>query len=102
LVFSHSHQTWPLHDAPWDFWRFSQDSWHGLYNRHTGFEMVKVKHAQPAFLSPAYMSLPLVGMDRGICYMGSNCIARKVGEPEVAWEAEIDGIYDLGYNHGPT
>jgi len=101
LVFSHSHQTWPVHDAPWDFWRFSQDSWHGLYNRHTGFEMVKVKQAQPAFLSPAFMSPPFAGMDRGICYMGSNCVARKVGEPEVAWEAEMQGIYDLAYTHGP-
>jgi hypothetical protein len=98
LVLTQSHQTFPLHDAPWDFWRFSQDSWHGLYNRHTGFEIVKVAQAEPAFLSPAF---PRHGMDRGICYLGSNCIARKVGPPEVAWDAEMDGVYDLAYSHGP-
>jgi len=102
LVFTHSHQTWPLHDAPWDFWRFSQDSWHGLYNRHTGFEIVKAKHAQPAYLSPAFMSSSMYGMDRNICYLGSNCIARKVGPPEVSWEAEMQGVYDLAYSHGPV
>jgi hypothetical protein len=99
LVYTHSHQTYPLHDAPWDFWRFSQDSWHGLYNRHTGFEVIKVKQAEPAFLSPAF---PRYEMDRAVCYLGSNCIARKVGVPEVAWEAEMQGIYDLGYSHGPV
>jgi hypothetical protein len=99
LAYTQSHQTWPLHDAPWDFWRFSQDSWHGLYNRHTGFEIIKAKHALPAFLSPA---LVYPGPDRGVCYLGSCCLARKIGEPEVAWEAEMDGIYDLAYDHGPT
>lgn len=102
LVFTASHQTWPLHDAPWDFWRFSQDSWHGLYNRHTGFEIVKTKHAIPAFVSPVFMPPWMCGMDRAICYLGSNCIARKVGEPEIAWEAEMQGIYDLAYTHGPV
>jgi hypothetical protein len=101
LVYSQSHQAWPLHDAPWDFWRFSQESWHGLYNSHTGFEVIKVKHAEPAFLSPTFMPASWHGIDRWPCYLGSNCIARKVGEPEVAWEAEMEGIYDLAYIHGP-
>jgi hypothetical protein len=101
LVFTHTHQTWPLHDAPWDFWRLSQDAWHGLYNRHTGFEIVKAMHAEPAFLSPARVPPYFQGLDRAPCYLGSQCIARKIASPEVAWEAEMDGIYDLAYNHGP-
>jgi hypothetical protein len=101
LVFTHSHQTWPLHDVPWDFWRFSQDSWHGLYNRHTGFEIVKVMQAEPAYLSPAFMPPRWHGLDREVCYLASSCTARKVGEPEVAWEAEMQGIYDPAYSHGP-
>lgn len=100
VVFTHSHQTFPLHDVPWDFWRFSQDSWHGLYNRHTGFEVVKVMQAEPAFLSPAFMLSRWHGIDRSVCYLASSCTARKVGEPEVSWEAEMQGIYDLAYSHG--
>jgi hypothetical protein len=102
LVYTHSHQTYPLHDSPWDFWRFSQDSWHGLYNRHTGFEVIKVMQAEPAFLSPMFMPAKWSGMDRGLCYLGSSCIARKIGLPDVAWEADMEGIYDLTYSHGPV
>ena len=41
LVFFASHQTWPVHDSPWDFWRFSTDTWRVLLNRGTGFEIVE-------------------------------------------------------------
>jgi hypothetical protein len=101
LVFTHIHQTWPLHDAPWDFWRLSQYAWHGLYNRHTGFEIIKAMHAEPAFVSPALVFPHFRGLDQAPWYLGSNCLARKIGSPEVAWEAEMDGIFDLAYNHGP-
>jgi hypothetical protein len=102
LVFTHTHQTYPLHETPWDFWRLSQDAWHGLYNRHTGFEIIKAMHAERAFLSAAFVEPHFRGLDRAPCYLGSNCIARKIGNAEVAWETEMYGIYDLAYNHGPT
>ena len=35
-----SHQTVGLHDSPWDYWRFSRDSWTGIFNKNTGFEIV--------------------------------------------------------------
>jgi hypothetical protein len=101
VVYTQTHQAWPLHDAPWDFWRLSQDAWHGLYNRHTGFEIVKAMHAETAFLSPARLPPHFRGFDHAPCYLGSACIARKIGRPEVAWEAEMDGIYNLAYDHGP-
>jgi SAM-dependent methyltransferase len=28
-----THQCWPLHDEPWDFWRFSDTAWLGLGSR---------------------------------------------------------------------
>jgi hypothetical protein len=76
--------------------------WHGLYNRHTGFEITKAMHAERAFLSAEFVEPHFRGLDRAPCYLGSNCIARKIGNPEVAWETEMYGIYDLAYNHGPT
>jgi 2-polyprenyl-3-methyl-5-hydroxy-6-metoxy-1,4-benzoquinol methylase len=36
-----THQCWPIHDAPWDFWRFSDSSWASLFNRITGFEIIR-------------------------------------------------------------
>jgi hypothetical protein len=101
LVYTHSPQAWPIHDAPWDFWRFSQESWRGLFNRHTGFEIVAAVHGEPGFLVPAFSLPHLWGIDQTPCYLGSACIARKIGEAEVAWGAEMEGLYDLNYSHGP-
>jgi hypothetical protein len=25
LIFTQPHQTWPIHETPWDYWRFSRD-----------------------------------------------------------------------------
>jgi SAM-dependent methyltransferase len=45
LAYIQSHPAWPLHEEPWDFWRFSKDAWNGLFNAHTGFEMVDKGYA---------------------------------------------------------
>src|SRR5207302_1906206 len=32
IAYIESHQAWPLHEEPWDFWRFSANAWQGLFN----------------------------------------------------------------------
>ena len=44
-VYTHSHQAWPLHDIPFDYFRFSDQAWHGLFNAHTGFCIIDAKMA---------------------------------------------------------
>lgn len=97
LVYTECHQAWPVHEEPWDFLRFSKDAWHGFFNRHTGFEILEARQGEPVYLSAAY---PYPGIEKGVSYLGSRCIACKVGEPEVRWEADMAGIYDLQYTHG--
>ena len=41
-----------LHDAPWDFWRFSADSWDALFNKRTGFIILDRVQDYEQFILP--------------------------------------------------
>src|SRR5215469_14253331 len=45
-----SHWAYPVHDEPWDFWRYSKETWKGLFNSHTGFEVVNAQYRYPAYI----------------------------------------------------
>lgn len=51
VIFMASHQTWPVHDAPWDFWRFSSSAWQALFNSATGFRVIEAVMGFPVLLS---------------------------------------------------
>ena len=96
-----SHPAWPLHEEPWDFFRFSTNAWRGLFNLHTGFDVVDAQYQFPANIVPQYANSDIVeGMHMGRNYLLSGCVVRKVGDATVAWEAEPREIYDLHYSHG--
>lgn len=89
LVFVHSHQTWPIHDEPWDFWRFSKHAWRALFNDYTGFEILAVAHSEPAVvLSALQIDNPATMLENEIGYLGSTCLARKVGDARLSWEMD--------------
>ncbi|WP_197503174.1 class I SAM-dependent methyltransferase [Mycobacterium sp. 1245111.1] len=95
-----SHPSWPLHDEPWDFFRFSKESWHGIFNVHTGFRVVDAQYQYPANIVPVYSNAPhFEGMSIEGTYLLSGCIVEKTGPPQVAWEAEASAIYNLNYSH---
>ena len=58
VIFTQSHQTWTIHETPWDFWRFTRDGWSGLFNRHTGFEIVQTSYAQRSAYIPSFWTQP--------------------------------------------
>ncbi len=50
VVFIGSHQTFPLHEEPWDFWRFSDAGWRALFNKFTGFEIIDTSMGERAYV----------------------------------------------------
>ena len=97
LVFVGTHQAFPVHDAPWDFWRFSDRAWHSLFNRATGFEIVATAMGQPADIVP-HATLPsVVGIDSQPAFLTSSVLARKIGEPRVAWDVTVGELDDAGH-----
>lgn len=95
-----SHAAWPLHEEPWDFWRYSKDAWKGLFNKHTGFEVIEAQYQFPAKIVPKYIHDPnFEKMSLGNTFLISGCLIRKIGAPSVEWSANVAEIYNLAYDH---
>ncbi len=85
LVFVNTHQTWPLHEMPCDFWRYSNDTWPCLFNAMTGFEIVEVAQGEPAQVHGLWDSPVARHLPESPAFLTSNVIARKIGETKLEW-----------------
>jgi len=95
-----SHPAWPPHEEPWDFFRFSKDSWKSLFNAFTGFEVIGTSYVLEAALVPVNMADGAIhSMDAHPIYLLSNCLVRKVAEPTVNWLVDPSKVYNLNYSH---
>jgi SAM-dependent methyltransferase len=92
-----THQTWPLHEEPWDFWRFSSHAWCGLFNRQTGFEVLESVMGEKASIVPHVLHPVVVGLDRQRCYLASLVVARKIGDTRLQWDVDPALLLDQEY-----
>jgi hypothetical protein len=84
-----THQCWPIHDQPWDFWRFSDQAWHGLLNRDTGFEILDATMAEPAFIV-AQRCHPVTNFGIGQTgFLASNVLFRKTADTSLTWPTNL-------------
>ncbi len=99
LAFLFTHQTIGMHDQPWDFWRFSDTAWEGLFNRNTGFEILGRTLDDPQYITPHLWS-PERGqyLERAVGFLGSSVLLRKVAEPLGQWESvEVEKLIHTSY-----
>ncbi len=97
LVYTATHQTFPLHEEPWDFWRFSQHSWRALFNPHTGFEVLEAVVGEPARIHSRRTSDVTRDMHHSPAWLGSACIARKVSDTTLSWPVPIEAAAQAMY-----
>ncbi len=100
IVYTSTHQAWPLHDAPWDFWRFSNTTWQAIFNPATGYEIVEAVMGEPGRLhacrtSPVTRSLP-----DNPAYLGSASIVRKVANTTLEWPVPLSVATSSMYPEG--
>lgn len=86
-----THQTWPVHDSPWDFFRFSKYAWYGLFNKTTGFEVVDAIQGEPCFVAPILTTSNHKGLDYEKGYLSSKVIVKKIEN------IYVDIPYDQSY-----
>jgi len=91
LIYTQSHQSWPRHEWPWDFFRFSASAWRSLFCRTTGFRVLGAVDDIPARMRPLHdTSDPTLAIEDQPAFLVSACIAEKVGPPCVSWDATPD------------
>ena len=97
-VFSHSHQAWPLHDTPFDYFRFSEEAWHGLFNEHTGFRVLETRSGHMISMSAIYNSGgPFDTLEHSLAPGMTVCLAEKISDPLVCWDAPMSAVRDIEY-----
>jgi hypothetical protein len=95
-----THQCWPVHDQPWDFWRFSDQAWHGLLNPATGFEILEARMGEPAFVV-AQRCHTVTAFGTGQAgYLASNVLFRKIANTSLAWPVKIEEVLSTNYPGG--
>ena len=81
LVFHRTHQSFPVHEQPNDFWRYSDEAMRVLFGPVHGFEIIDTAMALPVAMYPrvkdldAYHVMPLFAG-----YADVFVLARKIGE----------------------
>jgi SAM-dependent methyltransferase len=92
-----THQCWPLHDEPWDFWRFSDTAWPSLLNKSTGFEILEARLGEPAFVVASRVHANTAFPEIPAGSLASFVLFRKVGETALSWPVEISDIIATHY-----
>jgi hypothetical protein len=95
-----THQTWPEHDVPWDFWRFSDRAWPALLNKATGFEILSAAMGEPAYIvaANAHPVTNFAPVPAG--YLASNVIFRKVAATSLSWPVALADCIETAYPPG--
>ena len=102
LVHIQTHQTWPVHEAPCDYWRFSAFSWECLFNAATGFEVLETVQGEPARVHPLWDSAVLCNMADSPAYLGTAVIARKTTDTALEWPVPCSVAARDAYPAGET
>jgi SAM-dependent methyltransferase len=77
-VFHLTHQTWPVHEQPNDFWRFSDEGLKVLFGLSTGFEVVEAGMFNRMNVHPENRQASYVRMPVTPGWGGAYVLARKV------------------------
>lgn len=91
-----THQSWPVHETPNDFFRMSDQALRSLFGTATGFEVIECGMAFPvAIVPPAQLRhADWLTMPFGRGFAQSHIRARKVAELDQV--ASLWGAQDLG------
>jgi 2-polyprenyl-3-methyl-5-hydroxy-6-metoxy-1,4-benzoquinol methylase len=92
-----THQAYPLHDEPWDFWRFSDRAWAALFNEATGFEIVDTVLSEPATVVAAATHTSTWNLTPRRAFLVSAVFARRVGDARVAWPVDAATLLATEY-----
>jgi SAM-dependent methyltransferase len=99
LMFAATHECWPPHELPWDFWRYSPAAFHALLNRQTGFEILRVERGLPAMIVPMVRDRGTRDVHRNPASLGVSVLARKIASPraDLQWSLTAADVIESDY-----
>jgi SAM-dependent methyltransferase len=97
IGYIHTHQTLGIHDAPWDFWRYSDTVWDSLFNKETGFEILDRALDGEQFILPYSYKPSKANAERSSGFEGSAVLFRKIGTCNVSWPIKMSQLIHTKY-----
>jgi hypothetical protein len=104
LTFHLTHQTWPIHEEPNDFWRFSDNAMRVLFGPATGFEIVSAAMHNRTYVYPEERRETFAALPLAIAYSHVFVLARKVRDidpAEVRWPVAQKAAGELASRYPP-
>ena len=97
VVMIFTHHAFPLHDLPWDYYRFSDGAWYSLFNKATGFEIIQTDLIDKVSIVPNCIYEGSVGVKDGGAFIHSAVIARKISDTSLEWPVDSKEIIETEY-----
>lgn len=99
LLFIATHPTWPAHELPWDFWRYSKHAFAMLLNVKTGFTIRNCVEGLPCSILPQGNDPAFRGLPAQPAYLGVSVIAEKTRPPQggLSWPVSMKDLVDTEY-----
>ena len=88
---------WPVHEQPWDYWRYSAHTWKALFNAATGFEILAAHHGEPADVVAHQMHSEVNFSPPFTAYLLSAVLFRKIGPTSLDWPVSLADVVDDAY-----
>lgn len=104
LMFAATHHTWPPHELPWDYWRYSRGAFEALLNPYTGFEILRVEEGLPALVVPMVRDASTRRLIHDPSSLGVSVLARKVGpaRDDLSWDLAAADVARGSYPEART
>jgi len=101
IAMINTHQSWPSHEEPWDYFRFSDYCWDALFNAATGFEIIKRGTGIPCVMgaSEFFPSIHASRIDWHYGYLATRCIVKKIGATTLEWNVDPKTVSSGHYSH---
>lgn len=101
LVMIASHQTFPLHEVPADYFRFSAAAWDALFNRYTGFRVLESKMCRPVSIVPRMRAPSTDGLEDMPAFIHGLVVAEKIGDTDLRWDVPFAEVNTARYPDTP-
>jgi hypothetical protein len=95
ITFQSTHFSWPLHESPWDFWRFSDEGLKVLFSPALGFEVIESSLYVPLRM---HLDTFIPGQETLVNQLGFGgvaILAKKVSEvnpDKFRWDVTLEEV----------
>jgi hypothetical protein len=92
LTFHSTHFAFPLHERPWDFWRYTDQALRILFSPPLGFEVIRCDFDTPARMHPDIPRDDLMHLPMEPVWIGISVLARKIADIDATkfvWSASV-------------